>query len=141
MAEDEKKLEQLRGHCPQCGPNIWADVVGHHRVADSDDRSGVWWETNHRMLCCCGCKTVYFRESHVFSEDYDYGEDLATGEPNREYNERITYWPAPSKRNEPDWLKPAQIDGGLYSLLQETYKSLDVDARLEERPNNLRPRR
>jgi hypothetical protein len=78
-------------------------------------------------LQCGGCKSVYFQEVYVFSEDYDYDEG-PDGQPTMRYNERITYYPAPAKRKRPDWLTFLDIERILYGLLKETYDALDVDA-------------
>lgn len=71
---------------------------------------------------------MYFQEIYVFSEDYDY-DDGPSGEPEMRYNERITYYPSPAKRERPDWLL-MDVEPGLQQLLIETYSALDVDARV-----------
>ena len=43
---------------------------------------------------------------------------------------RVTYYPAPAKRKRPDWFSLLDLDPTLYSLLNETYNALDVDARV-----------
>jgi hypothetical protein len=131
MAGEEKELKQVQGHCPKCGPQRYADVVGQYEATETDEVSGVWATTTHRMLRCGGCKTVYFQESYVFSEDYDYDHHPVTGDPMMEYNVKITYWPAPAKRARPEWLSDLfGVDRGLHDLLEETYNVLDVDARV-----------
>src|ERR1700724_3693908 len=98
MPEKVEKPEQVKGHCPQCGADRYADVVGEHLVADSDTLSGIWWESRYRMLSCGGCKSVYFQEIYTFSEDFDYATHPVTNETIIEYNRKITFWPAPTKR-------------------------------------------
>lgn len=123
-----KKIKQLKGHCPKCGPDRYADVVGHHTDRDDDDENGVWGQTDARILSCAGCKTIYFQEVFIFSEDVDYSYHPVTGETQGKYNERITYWPAPTKRDRPDWLGDVQlIDLSLHRILLEIYKGLDAD--------------
>jgi hypothetical protein len=84
----------------------------------------MWATTRSHILQCGGCKSIYFQEIYVFSEDYDYGYQ---GEIS--YNERITYYPSPAKRSRPEWLHRS-IDNSLYDLLDETYNALNVDARV-----------
>jgi hypothetical protein len=47
------------------------------------------------MLQCGGCETVYFETHSINSEDYDRDGPIET----------VTYFPAPSKRDEPSWMK------------------------------------
>jgi Domain of unknown function (DUF4145) len=123
--------KQVKGHCPNCGPQRYADVVGEHSVVESDDSSGVWAQTDYRMLSCGGCKKVYFQEIYIFSEDVDYDYHPITGEETREYNQKITFWPAPAKRKHPDWLSDILVrDRSLHEILLETYNTLDADARI-----------
>ncbi len=123
-----EKPKQIRGHCPNCGPARFADVVAEHTDhEEGDDEYGTWAETTSRILQCGGCKSVYFQEVYVFSEDFGYDEG-PDGQPIMRYNERITYYPAPAKRKRPDWLTFLDIERILYGLLKETYDALDVDA-------------
>jgi hypothetical protein len=73
------------------------------------------------MLECGGCKTVFFQEEYMCSEDF--GPD---GRPEK----RITYYPAPAKRKRPEWFSLVDLEAGLYSLLNEPYNALEVDARV-----------
>jgi Domain of unknown function (DUF4145) len=81
----------------------------------------MWEETVSYMLQCGGCKTVFFQQDYMFSEDV-----APDGRPER----TITYYPAPAKRKRPDWFTPIDIEARLYDLLKETYNALDVDARV-----------
>jgi hypothetical protein len=83
------------------------------------------------MLRCGGCKKVYFQETHIFSEDFSYDYHPVTGELTSDYNESIKYWPAPTQRKRPDWLDELRPrHEAIYGLLNETYNTLDVDARV-----------
>ena len=73
------------------------------------------------MLERGGCHTVFFHESSLCSEDTEADGSLI---------ERITYYPAPAKRKRPEWFSFLNLEGHLYSLLDETYNALDVDARV-----------
>ena len=116
----DEKVPQIRSHCPNCGPGRYANVLHLHKVTVDDEETGVWETIVSRMLECGGCKTVFFQEDYVFSEDI--GPDGP--------NTRITYYPAPAKRKRPDWFSLLDLEPGLYSLLNETYNALDVDARV-----------
>ena len=98
--EDKKPREQVKAHCPECGPGRWADIVAEHKEHNSHGL--VWDQMNYRVLRCAGCRSVYFQEVYVFLEDYEHMYDDATGEDDIEYNERITYWPSPSRRKQPE---------------------------------------
>ena len=119
------KLEQVRGHCPDCGPARYADVVAEYKDSESHDAEhGTWSASAYRILQCGGCKSVYFQETYIFSEIYEHG-------PNGEikYTEDITYYPAPAKRRWPEW-SLLDLESGMYGLLYETYSALNVDARV-----------
>lgn len=106
----------VKGHCPDCGPARLADVVGHHHKRESDEN--VWAETDYRILRCRGCETVYFQTDLVFSEDWDYEVNPHTGEHEGYYPHKVSYWPAPSKREQPAWSSELfGIDSDLDSLL------------------------
>jgi hypothetical protein len=82
-------------------------------------------KTTSRILQCGGCKSVYFQEVYIHSEDYDYD-----AEGHIRHNEKITFYPAPAKRKRPDWVSYLDLEEGLYVLMTETYNALDVDARV-----------
>jgi Domain of unknown function (DUF4145) len=114
-------LKVIKGHCPQCGPRRNARVLHEHTDNWNDDENGMaGWETS-RMLICGGCDTVYFETRSVNSEDFDENGPV----------ERVTYYPAPSKRREPPWMWEMMLeDDKLHSLLTETYAALNNDARV-----------
>ena len=114
----DQKTRQIRAHCPICGPGKYANILFCHKVAG--DNEDIWETTTSRMLECGGCKTVFFQEEYMCSED------IGPDGPEK----RITYYPAPAKRKRPDWFSLLDLEPGLYSLLTETYNALDVDARV-----------
>ena len=67
------------------------------------------------MLECGGCKTVFFQEEYMCSEDV--GPDGL--------EKLVTYYPAPAKRKRPEWFSLLDLEAGLYRLLTETYNALD----------------
>jgi hypothetical protein len=111
----------VKGHCPQCGANRNAEVLHEHTAGWSDEEAGIFGQDTSQMLKCCGCDTVYFEVRSIDSEDYDQNGP----------KERVTYYPAPSKRNEPSWMwEMLMEDDKLHSLLKETYAALNNDARV-----------
>jgi uncharacterized protein DUF4145 len=68
------------------------------------------------------CWNAAAAKPSLFKEEYDIG-------PNGP-EKRITYYPAPAKRKRPNWFSLLHLESGLYSLLNETYNALDVDARV-----------
>jgi hypothetical protein len=38
----QEKKEVIKGHCPNCGPNIKAERKGHHLSRSDDDYDGIW---------------------------------------------------------------------------------------------------
>jgi hypothetical protein len=118
--------ERIRGHCPECGPARWAAVRGHHKT---EENSGpVWAQTDHRILQCLGCDTVYHQSDFVFSEDEIYYYDNETGEDIHELRHTIEHWPSPLKRKRPTWLTDLALkDSDLHDLLHSVYIALDND--------------
>jgi len=115
----DQKVVQIKSHCPRCGPDRYANVLYRHKETGDDDERGVWETITSYMLQCGGCKTVFFQEDYMSSEDVD---------PDGRPVKRITYYPAPAKRKRPDWFSLLDLEQGLYSLLNETYRALDADA-------------
>jgi hypothetical protein len=121
----------IKAHCPTCGPDRNAAILADHQTCDSDDNAGVWLNTQYSILRCLGCDAIFFRQEATFSEDYSEYENPSTGEPERTYSSKITYWPAPSKRIPPTWLVEMwAIDKQLDDIMTETYTALNNDARI-----------
>ena len=110
-----------QGHCPNCGPDRFSNVLAEHSQQGQDDDTGIWGETTHYILECGGCKTVFVQVVELCSEDC---------EPDGQPIPCITHYPSPEKRKRPAWFWPFDLDDGLYSLLNETYNALDADARI-----------
>ena len=129
MPKSERKAEIVKGHCPQCGPDRRADIVAaHYKRWDSDDES-LWSIDTYNIFQCRGCDTLYVQHSYVFSEDEDYERNPVTGEDESVLRPRIEYWPAPARRDQPDWLDEIK-DETLRNLLDEVYGALDADLRV-----------
>jgi hypothetical protein len=116
-----KKLSLIRSHCPICGAGKFSNVLYCHEAIDNDEETGIWAKTTSYMLECGGCHTVFFQETVVCSEDI---------EPDGRLIETITHYPAPAKRKRPEWFTFINLESHLYSLLNETYNALDVNARV-----------
>lgn len=121
----------LKGHCPDCGPNRFADVVGHHEVKWEEDDLGIWAETQYRILKCRGCTRVYFQIDDMFSEEVDYHIDPRTGKEEPYIPHKISHFPAPTKRDPPEWAMELDIkDSILGSLFGDIYGALNAELRV-----------
>ena len=113
-----------KGHCPQCGPGIHADIVAEHEEQyDSVDMLAI---DCYYILRCCGCKTMYVLNVYESSEDIIYEHDPETDQTEPKPAPRLTYWPSPTKRRRPEWLIKID-DPDLRHVLNEVYKALDAD--------------
>jgi hypothetical protein len=129
MTQEGGSSEPIRGHCPDCGPQRLANIKASFSKRDED--SGVWVQTDYRILECRGCETVYIQKDIVFSESCEVETDADSGEEWQVYRHDITYWPAPAKHKRPDWLEILFFtDFDLSSLLASIYTALDNDLRV-----------
>jgi hypothetical protein len=117
--------KRIKAHCPQCGPNRWADVKAKFKThEDIDER--VWAESKYYILQCPACEEVYFLSDDVFSANVTYREDPITGVEEADYAHTIKQWPSPSHRQRPDWMSEIWLyDLQIHKLLADTYKALD----------------
>lgn len=114
-------IEKCKGHCPKCGSNRNANVIGTAteqwddkiQVSKTESYDLYGYET-YRLLKCCGCDTAYIQREAWFSE----GDDAV-----------ITHWPSPARRQRPNWLTDLN-DTTLRCLLEEVYGALDADFRV-----------
>jgi hypothetical protein len=123
MSGPTESLASVKGHCPACGPDVWADVVAHHQSSFHDREDDTYGQIEYRILRCRGCEAVYFQRDEMFSEDFDpeTGDLLHT----------VSYWPAPSKREKPNSsLDLAAVDIDLHSLFDDIYVALNNDLRV-----------
>ena len=97
--------EECKGHCPECGEDRNASILASHKERQDLEPTGhLWTIDKYRILCCLGCRRVYFQHVHLFSEDDEYDWDPQTGESERVLVPHVTYWPPPEKRKRPAWL-------------------------------------
>jgi hypothetical protein len=122
----EEKPTSSKGHCPECGPDRNADVVGFHRWRWDNDETGLWGSVEYYILKCRGCESAYFKTSEYCSEDIDQRTNPITGQWEGELVETAKYWPAPSKRKRPEWIYDLTgADWGLSYLFRDIYTALD----------------
>jgi hypothetical protein len=127
-AKPEKTVR--KAECPVCHGIRNCEVRGRHDVPHEDDESGFWGNTTWYILECRGCEHVFVQTASTNSEDMDYWyeQDGSTGGA---YRETLTYWPALSKRQRPEWMTEYGIGvddvDGLNSALRELYGALDND--------------
>lgn len=119
--------DKVKGHCPDCGGDRFADVAAMHEEKWSDD-----WVSGcvrYSVLKCRGCESVYVQRAESHSEDQDHFRNEA-GEWESYWPERLTYWPAPTKRRAPEWVHAFAIDPDTSRLLKELYDALNADLRV-----------
>lgn len=124
-------LLNVKGHCPHCGPNRNANIIGSHTTEHNDDDAGIWVTRHHRLLVCRGCDNPYLQIEEVFSENIDQRQNPDTGEWERYIASTFTYWPPPSRRERPKWFDGLiGIDDTLSSLISDLYGALNADLRV-----------
>jgi hypothetical protein len=107
----------VKGHCPNCGPGILADVAAEFEDAWDDEEAGISGHGDYRILQCRGCTRIYFQTLSFSSED-----DPSDGPT-------IVHWPPPEKRKQPRWLwSLIGEDTQLWNLLTQTYLAFNNDA-------------
>lgn len=123
----EPEFEIIKGHCPTCGPSRNADVVASHTDSWDDREAMMWGSKKWRVLMCRGCSVTFVQTSETFSEETHHYQD-ADGEWQEELNERVSHWPSPLKRAEPDWSKQlSPFDSILGALFEDIYGCLNAD--------------
>ncbi|MCC8397682.1 DUF4145 domain-containing protein [Paraburkholderia sp. MMS20-SJTR3] len=116
-----------KGHCPECGAGINADIVAAYEHKWQHDDHPIWGQVDYRILKCRGCDSIYVQRAEVFSENINYYYDAA-GDTQAEYEVDYSYWPSALKRTRPLWLDELfSVDTDLHSILNEVYSGLDGD--------------
>lgn len=102
-----------KGHCPRCGPDTSAHIMGAAVRYDEDAVADVTWKGQYFLLQCCGCQRVFQQVLEDCSE-WDGTE--------------VSHWPAPHKRKRPDWLYSLSYSNHeFYELVSSLYAGLDND--------------
>jgi hypothetical protein len=131
----------LSACCPVCAGDRNAEILAEDTLEEEDKASGVWASSTYSILRCLGCGKRYIRLVQSCSEDADLEDNPETGEPFWAVNERVTYWPSPTRqlgrwRSPPRWfgflsdcpelsLGFASDYPDLARLLGELYTALD----------------
>lgn len=115
----------VKGHCPSCGPDRFADVVGHY--VQKFDEDYVWGQHDFRILKCRGCETPYYQTEKVFSEDTDHVWNQDTHEYDEVLSPNFEHYPLPKRRDEPEWeYRISAKDKTLGNLLSDMYGALNA---------------
>jgi len=120
------------GHCPQCNDERKSEVlVAYEERWEDEDYPELWGKLFYRVLECAGCEEVYFQREEHYSGNTELRRNKSTGKKETIVVPEIIYWPAPSKRQIPEWYDDVRNkDKNLYSLLGEVYEALDNDLRV-----------
>lgn len=128
---NEAKNQTVHGHCPRCGPRRNAYVVGKKDNKWDDDEMGVWGHEIFYILQCAGCDSIYFRKDEQFSENWHTITDSRTRQEETAIPVETTYWPAPAKRETPEWFYTIFFyDEQLHEFMFQTYQALTSDSRI-----------
>ncbi|NMY95629.1 DUF4145 domain-containing protein [Pseudomonas proteolytica] len=124
--------DAFRAHCPRCD-GVRNCII--HGAFDQpwhveDGRNFMEGQTDHKLVQCAGCETVFYYKSSWDSEDCDYESHPVTGVPISAYPKTIETYPIPEKKShKPDWIwSIGQIDPQLYRILDETYKAREINS-------------
>jgi hypothetical protein len=121
----------VKAHCPECDGTRICDVYGATATkwewASEDGQHSVDGGTDHSMLQCKGCETVFYLQSDWNSEDINhwYEQDGTTG---GEYVRTLTTYPKPTSKTKPQWFSSIEaVDKQLGQILDETYLAYDAE--------------
>lgn len=126
--EAREKNETRKAHCPNCNGERACNVHGRttQKWEWSDNLGGsVDGGTEHLLLECRGCETVFYARVDWNSEDMDYwtGDN---GETHCEYARHEVTYPKPTSLVRPRWLDSlSNRDETLYAILNEMYLACD----------------
>ena len=127
---DKPRPITTRAHCPECDGERVCLVHGVTKTSwDWSDNSGNSMNggSDHSLLQCRGCETVFYEISAWDSEavelDYDY-DGRTVGEYTRT---KITY-PKPASKAQPPWMASmTKHDAQLGNILTQIYVALDSE--------------
>jgi hypothetical protein len=130
---DETSISIRRAECSECGGARNCDIVKKHSQRGGD--TYFQYHIDWYLLQCRGCEHVFVQTVSTNTEDYDDFYD-EKGEAQGTYRKQIKYWPALSKRKNPDWFSDGFIDSGdndtcrLAISLTELYGALNHDLKM-----------
>lgn len=122
----------MHAHCPRCDGQRSCKIHGayDHVWSWEDDMNSENGQTDHRLLQCLGCETVFYWRSAWDSSDYDYVYNHELGQDVPEPNIRTETYPKPEKKSErPDWTWSLyQRDRILSRIMNEVYSAIELNA-------------
>jgi hypothetical protein len=117
-------METLKAHCPRCDGERNCSV---HGMLDepwewSDEHTSSSGQTDHRLLKCLGCETVFYLRASWDSEHWDFRLG-ADGTQQFYHPITVTTYPIPEKSSSrPDWIWDlSSVDPPLATILMQTY--------------------
>ncbi|WP_157654554.1 DUF4145 domain-containing protein [Burkholderia ubonensis] len=127
MAEvSERKIVKVQ--CPHCNGERTCEVHGFvDKQWDWSDDLGnsVHGGTEHSLLECKGCETVFYESSSWNSEDVDHWY-APNGEMRVSYFREKNTYPKPESRTKPMWFDTLyKVDEPLHKILGEMYVAYD----------------
>ncbi|WP_067319577.1 DUF4145 domain-containing protein [Mesorhizobium sp. AA23] len=119
-----------KAFCSECRGMRNCDVRGHHKDYGQEGDGYIQWWIDWYILQCRGCDHIFVQKSSADSENiHQFYNEL--GEPDSEHIETLSYWPALSKRQKPEWLDDFGVHIGdadeLEQAIREVYGALDAD--------------
>jgi hypothetical protein len=113
---------RTKAPCPKCDGERNCIEYGTvtKKWAYNDDFHGfeISGGTNHSLLECMGCETVFYHEARWNSEDWQPDLD-------EHFKEVVTY-PRPASKTKPVWLKKLRDkDAALHNILSQMYVAID----------------
>lgn len=127
MAEMSER-KTVKADCPHCRGERTCEV---HGLVDkqwqwSDDHgNSVEGGTEHSLMECRGCETVFYISSSWNSEAVDYWTD-SSGEMRATYTYEKNTYPKPESHAKPVWFDALiHVDPSLYRILGEMYVAYD----------------
>lgn len=115
-------------HCSRCNGERNCNVLFSHKEDTNEEWISFW--VRWSLLKCCGCDFVFLRQTVANSEHTRVvtGEN---GEDHEEPIEQVTYWPALTKREVPDWLIELDVAKDelvpLTTVMRELYTAIDQE--------------
>lgn len=126
-------MENLKAHCPTCDGERVCFVHGHHEQKWNwtDGYHQVDGLSDHHILECRGCETVFYQCGKSNSEDWDVRTHPFTGEEEHYYPVTFETFPSVEKKPKkwPDWLmQQNRVEPRLSAILREMYTARDSES-------------
>ncbi|MCI9865824.1 DUF4145 domain-containing protein [Rhizobium skierniewicense] len=120
--------QDRRGHCPNCGPEKWATIVGHYSHKHEHHEAPMTIYGEWFLLFCQACKDAYLVSQPSYSEDVPSHEDNFE---QHFWEGTEIQWPKPYTWSRPSWLPLLkERDERLYAIFRELYVALDGDLKI-----------